>query len=134
MHRSCGESEQFDIVPCLLVNSSYSITLPCMSNRSTQNVQIERLWVDVGKQVGYVWRAFFLRLERFHRLRASSPSHLWLLHHLFLADINAACLEFQTTWHPLPRFKQQKQQWIFFVYNDGQRSINSANSFTQRYQ
>ncbi|KAJ6511158.1 hypothetical protein C8R45DRAFT_814806 [Mycena sanguinolenta] len=71
--------------------------------RSTRNTRIERLWVEVGTQFARRWRAFFTRLGRLHRLDRKNPTHLWLLHHLFLSEINADCEEFQDEWnlHPI---------------------------------
>ncbi|KAJ7734734.1 hypothetical protein DFH07DRAFT_754295, partial [Mycena maculata] len=71
--------------------------------RSTRNTRIERLWVEVGTQFARPWRAFFTRLERLHGLDHDSPHHLWLLHQLFLRDINTDCHDFQLEWnlHPL---------------------------------
>ncbi|KAJ6528483.1 hypothetical protein B0H19DRAFT_968981, partial [Mycena capillaripes] len=70
---------------------------------STQNTCIERLWVEVGTQFARPWRAFFTRLERLHGLDHDSPQHLWLLHHLFLNEINRDCQSFREEWnlHPL---------------------------------
>ncbi|KAJ7155284.1 hypothetical protein C8R46DRAFT_895148, partial [Mycena filopes] len=70
---------------------------------STRNTRIERLWVEVGSQFARRWRAFFTRLGRIHALDRKTPAHLWLLHHLFLVDINNDCIEFQEEWnlHPI---------------------------------
>ncbi|KAK6988415.1 hypothetical protein R3P38DRAFT_2573347 [Favolaschia claudopus] len=74
-----------------------------MWGSSTRNTRIERLWVEVGTQFARRWRAFFTRLGRLHRLDRKRPSHPWLLHHLFLSEINHDCSEFQEEWnlHPL---------------------------------
>lgn len=71
--------------------------------RSTRNTRIERLWVEVGTQFARQWRAFFTRLEHLHGLERSKPQCLWLLHHLFLDEINLDCKEFQLDWnhHPI---------------------------------
>ncbi|KAI0717004.1 hypothetical protein C8Q76DRAFT_616779, partial [Earliella scabrosa] len=70
---------------------------------STRNTRIERMWVEVGTQFAYQWRAFFTRLERRHHLDPTKPAHLWLLHFLFLDLINQDCATFQDHWnhHPL---------------------------------
>ncbi|KAJ6502955.1 hypothetical protein C8R47DRAFT_969545, partial [Mycena vitilis] len=70
---------------------------------STRNTRIERLWVEVGTQFARRWRAFFTRLGRLHRLDRKNPSHLWLLHRLFLPAINDDCRDFQDEWnlHPI---------------------------------
>ncbi|TFK84420.1 hypothetical protein K466DRAFT_577313 [Polyporus arcularius HHB13444] len=74
-----------------------------MWGSSTRNTRIERMWVEVGTQFALRWRAFFTRLERRHRLDPEEPGHLWLLHMLFLDDINADCRAFQHEWnhHPI---------------------------------
>ncbi|KAJ7659357.1 hypothetical protein DFH06DRAFT_1406595 [Mycena polygramma] len=74
-----------------------------MWGSSTRNTRIERLWVEVGTQFARRWRAFFTRLGRLHRLDRKNPGHLWLLHRLFLPDLNDDCKEFQAEWnlHPI---------------------------------
>ncbi|KAF5340537.1 hypothetical protein D9758_015819 [Tetrapyrgos nigripes] len=64
---------------------------------STHNTRIERLWVEVGAQFARPWRAFFFRLEDLHYLDRKNPHHLWLLHFLFLEDINDDCQHFGKT-------------------------------------
>ncbi|KAJ7758913.1 hypothetical protein B0H14DRAFT_2404259, partial [Mycena olivaceomarginata] len=70
---------------------------------STRNTRIERLWVEVGTQFARRWRAFFTRLGRMHSLDRKNPMHLWLLHRLFLDQLNDDCHEFQEEWnhHPM---------------------------------
>ncbi|KAJ6489775.1 hypothetical protein C8R45DRAFT_826220, partial [Mycena sanguinolenta] len=90
-----------------------------MWGSSTRNTRIERLWVEVGTQFARRWRAFFTRLERIHGLQPTSADHLWLLHWLFLDDINHDCQDFQATWnlHPLggTRNKGQSPADIRFI-------------------
>ncbi|KAJ6447884.1 hypothetical protein C8R45DRAFT_917688 [Mycena sanguinolenta] len=69
---------------------------------STHNTRIERLWVEVGSQFARRWRAFFYRLEALHGLDRTNPTHLWLLHYLFLDMINDDCRTFQTEWNAHP--------------------------------
>ncbi|KAJ4465421.1 hypothetical protein C8J55DRAFT_407249, partial [Lentinula edodes] len=69
---------------------------------STHNTRIERLWVEVGSQFGRAWRAFFFRLEGLHGLDRKNRHHLWLLHTLFLDEINNDCKEFQENWNAHP--------------------------------
>jgi hypothetical protein len=73
-----------------------------MWGSSTFNTRIERLWVEVGSQFARCWRAFFFRLEHLHLLDRKDPNHLWLLHHLFLDNINNDCKEFQGNWNSKP--------------------------------
>ncbi|KAL0958446.1 hypothetical protein HGRIS_000589 [Hohenbuehelia grisea] len=67
--------------------------------RSTRNTRIERLWREVGAQFARRWRAFFVCLERLHHLDVDNPNHLWLLHQLFLAEINQDCDAFADEWN-----------------------------------
>ncbi|KAJ7936942.1 hypothetical protein B0H13DRAFT_1589341, partial [Mycena leptocephala] len=69
---------------------------------STTNTRIERLWVEVGVQFARRWRAFFTRLGNLHRLDRKNAHHIWLLHQLFLANVNDDCREFQTQWNAHP--------------------------------
>ncbi|KAJ7088488.1 hypothetical protein B0H15DRAFT_780646 [Mycena belliarum] len=74
-----------------------------LAARSTRNTRIERLWVEVGTQFARRWRAFFTRLGRLHHLDRKDPGQLWLLHLLFLPELNSDCREFQDEWnlHPI---------------------------------
>ena len=71
--------------------------------RSTHNTRIERLWLECGRHFARGWRAFFTRLERLHFLDRGNPHHIWLLHTLFLDEIQEDCDEFCKHWnsHPL---------------------------------
>ncbi|KAH6907737.1 hypothetical protein BKA70DRAFT_1104288 [Coprinopsis sp. MPI-PUGE-AT-0042] len=73
-----------------------------MWGSSTFNTRIERLWLEVGTQFARGWRAFFYRLEKRHLLNRNDKTHLWLLHHLFLDEINSDCKTFQETWNAHP--------------------------------
>ncbi|KAF8602488.1 hypothetical protein BDV93DRAFT_416021, partial [Ceratobasidium sp. AG-I] len=66
---------------------------------STNNRQIERLWLDVGTQFACSWQAFFLRLENLHQLDQTNTQHLWLLQCLFLDLINSDTSQFQESWN-----------------------------------
>lgn len=70
---------------------------------SVFNTRIERLWVELGRRFVRQWRAFFLRLERCHLLKRNDPHHRWLLHYLFLDQINIDCQAFCDEWnnHPI---------------------------------
>ncbi|KAI6150294.1 hypothetical protein BKA82DRAFT_3975491, partial [Pisolithus tinctorius] len=96
---------------------------------STRNCRIERLWVEVGSQFARRWRAFFTRLERIHLLDVDNASHIWLLHILFLDDINHDCQVFREEWncHPIggpsannksPKDMRLLGQIKFGVYQD----------------
>lgn len=59
--------------------------------------------MEFGERVGHYWRAFFQRLEERHHLDVRRPDHLWLLHTLFLAEINQDIQELVAEWncHPV---------------------------------
>ena len=69
---------------------------------STHNTQIERMWVEVGWQFCWGWRAFFSQLEWLHHLDCKDPHHLWLVHVLFLDSINEDCQSFLEEWNAKP--------------------------------
>lgn len=95
--------------PCILYVGNVSLNSPlftslCTDSRSsTHNTRIERLWLESGRHFARGWRAFFTRLERLHFLERDNPQHIWLLHTLFLEDIQLDCDEFCQSWnsHPL---------------------------------
>jgi hypothetical protein len=69
---------------------------------STHNTRIERLWVEVGRNFCRTWRSLFYRLEDQFGLDCSDPGHIWLLHNLFLDDINTDCGSFVQEWNSHP--------------------------------
>ena len=50
-----------------------------------------------------LWRGLFTRLERYHKLDSKDPEHIWVLHFLFMSEIQHDCDEFTKDWnsHPL---------------------------------
>ncbi|KAI6145409.1 hypothetical protein BKA82DRAFT_3981707, partial [Pisolithus tinctorius] len=58
------------------------------------NCHIEHLWVEVRSQFARHWHTFFTWLERIHLPDADNTLHIWLLHILFLNDINHDCQVF----------------------------------------
>ncbi|TFY60474.1 hypothetical protein EVJ58_g5126 [Rhodofomes roseus] len=70
-----------------------------MFGSSTRNQKIERIWVDVGEGFVRRWRVFFTRLEGMHGLDAGNPAHLWLLHELFLSDIDTDADNWVQNWN-----------------------------------
>ena len=67
--------------------------------RSVHNVRIERLWVDISKQLGWKWKRFFEELEFHHGFDPDNPLHIWLLHTLFLPLINDEIEFFVQNWN-----------------------------------
>ncbi|KAJ7192972.1 hypothetical protein GGX14DRAFT_537671 [Mycena pura] len=66
---------------------------------SVHNIRIERLWVDWTRGVGKKWYNFFFELEGSYGLIVDNTAHLWLLHHLFLAELNQDALEWADSWN-----------------------------------
>lgn len=67
--------------------------------RSVHNIRIERLWVDFTAGVGSKWKTFFEDLEGMGWLNADNPSHIWLIHFLFLDALNADIQLWADTWN-----------------------------------
>ena len=79
--------------------------------RSVHNIRIERLWVEVGRIIVAKWKPFFRALEEYHGLRVDSAAHLWLLHHLFLANVNEDIQRWTEQWNShVMRLKRQRNQ------------------------
>ena len=57
-------------------------------HRSVHNSRIERIWYDVTEGFGGKWKDFFTDLEANEGLDVDNQAHIWLLHHLYLDDIN----------------------------------------------
>ncbi|KAL4065547.1 hypothetical protein V8B97DRAFT_1875227 [Scleroderma yunnanense] len=94
--------ENIDIATYMIMNKGHHRG-SFIWGTSTRNCHIEHLWVEVGSQFARRWCAFFIQLERMHMLDAQNPTHLWLLHLLFLNNINLDCQAFQEEWncHPI---------------------------------
>jgi len=98
--------------------------------RSVHNSRIERIWYDVTEGFGGKWKSFFTDLEANEGLDVNNPAHIWLLHHLFLEDINQDALAWAETWnnHKLQirgEPQQTPQEMFFFsVLEDGPRGFN----------
>ncbi|KAM6489023.1 hypothetical protein JOM56_015535, partial [Amanita muscaria] len=66
---------------------------------SVHNTRIERLWVDVVHDLSSKWKGLFEDLESFQGLNIEQAGHLWLLHHLFLKEMNAELEEWMRGWN-----------------------------------
>lgn len=76
------------------------LNLYCLlSLRSVHNVRIERLWVDLTTTLGAKWAEFFQLLEVQYGLDPNNSNHLWLVHYLYLPEINAELHFFVETWN-----------------------------------
>lgn len=66
--------------------------------RSTHNTRIERLWLDVRKNVIDFYKAFFMRLEE-QGLKIDKLIDVYVLQYLFLPKINFELHEFVSMWN-----------------------------------
>ncbi|KAL0564160.1 hypothetical protein V5O48_017893 [Marasmius crinis-equi] len=98
--------------------------------RSVHNTCIERLWYDVTHHFGKKWRDFFATLEVHNGLNPSSTGHIWLLHHLFLFQVDLDAPEWAHAWnlHPLRLTQEQDcSPWELFLFSqvrDGPHGIS----------
>ncbi|KAJ7833139.1 hypothetical protein B0H14DRAFT_2364428 [Mycena olivaceomarginata] len=67
--------------------------------RSVHNVRIEHLWSDITAQIGATWADFFTLLEIRHGLDINNVHHIWLLHYLFLHQLNEQLRFFMESWN-----------------------------------
>lgn len=101
-------------------------------SRSVHNTRIERLWYDVTHGFGQKWKNFFIDLEMHHGLLPTNTAHIWLLHHLFLVQINADAQEWAHAWnsHTLQirgeRDRSPRDMFLFSMVQDGPRGIQQV--------
>jgi hypothetical protein len=104
--------------------------LQFLYTRSVHNSRIERIWYDVTEGFGSKWKDFFTDLEANEGLDINNSAHIWLLHHLFLDDINGDALSWAETWnnHKLQirgEHQQTPQEMFFFsMLEDGPRGLS----------
>jgi len=67
--------------------------------RSVHNIQIEHLWRDLKLGLGAKWKELFQTLEFYDALDHNSDAHIWLLHYLFLNDLNHELQEWAGSWN-----------------------------------
>ncbi|KAF9535236.1 hypothetical protein CPB83DRAFT_746078, partial [Crepidotus variabilis] len=97
---------------------------------SIHNTRIERLWFDVTRGFGQVWKNFFMDLEVHHGLNPRNPMHIWLLHHLFLTAIRADAEMWVEAWNShtmqLPRGQtnaKPREMFVFSMVENGPRGF-----------
>ncbi|KZT54316.1 hypothetical protein CALCODRAFT_405186, partial [Calocera cornea HHB12733] len=97
--------------------------------RSVHNVRIERMWGDVTKDFGSKWKKMFIHMETYLELDIGLNTHIWLLHHLFLDDINIDAEVWRQTWnfHPLRtpegRMRSPNEMWLVGMLERGYRGL-----------
>jgi len=63
---------------------------------------------------------FYTQLERLYFLERDDPHHIWLLHSLFLDDIQHDCEEFQRDWnsHPLSGRGKNMSPLVYIYFQE----------------
>jgi hypothetical protein len=88
------------------------------------------LWYDVTQGFGQKWKDFFLELEATHGLDASKPGHIWLLHYLFLQDIQDEATTWANTWNShlmtlsKERDRSPEDMFVFDMLTRGPRGLD----------
>lgn len=103
-----------------------------ISCRSVHNIRIERLWLDYTAAVGAKWKVFFSDLENHAGLNIDLSAHIWLLHYLFLGDLNQDITDWTRAWnHHKMSFhkagtKTPEQMKLWSMLKDGPRGFAPA--------
>ncbi|KAE8207396.1 hypothetical protein CF327_g7354 [Tilletia walkeri] len=73
---------------------------------STHNQRIERLWVDLQRWTTDRYKALFQRMEQDEILDIDNPVEVWVLHFVFLPQLQLALQHFQAMWNSHPMSTQ----------------------------
>lgn len=90
-------------------------------------------------QFGAKWAEFLTFLEVRHGLDINNRAHIWLLHFLLLADINADATIFAESWneHKIQMKRQAsrspKDMWLFDMITNGVRGEQLSPEEIDRY-
>src|SRR5579872_4865175 len=85
----------------ICVSRGALVGMLCLSAfcRSVHNSRIERVWYDVTHGFGMKWKNFFIDLEVNCGLDINNPTHIWLVHWLFLNTINEDATAWAEVWN-----------------------------------
>jgi hypothetical protein len=99
-----------------------------IAGRSVHNQRIERLWVDVRKEVVQFFIDLFTGLEE-DGLDASNDVQMWCLHYVFLPRINRKLDHFAAAWNrhriSTEGNRSPRQIWIEFEHLNGPVSTSA---------
>ena len=87
-----------------------------LTGRSVHNQRIERFWRDVGQQVEHYYIKVFDFLERELQVNFDLLDHIFIIHYLFIPQINEALRNFQMAWnaHQLSTEHNASPQQLFY--------------------
>lgn len=97
--------------------------------RSVHNCCAECTWFDWTRGVGEKWYIFFYDLETHYGLCHDNPTHIWLLHYLFLSAINRDAEEWIDVWncHKMQlsgeRNHSPRDMFMFGLLQQGPRGV-----------
>lgn len=108
--------------------------------RSVHNIRIEHLWVDFTAGIGAKWKNSFEELEVQSDLHPNLPSHIWLLHYLFLDKLNQDIMDWANTWNnhkmhiPGVGTRSPTDLRWFSMLQDGARGFVPSESAAQYFE
>jgi hypothetical protein len=87
-----------------------------LTGRSVHNQRIERFWRDVGQQVEHYYIELFDFFEREIQVNFDLIDHVFIIHYLYIPQINEALRNFQMTWnaHQLSTEHNASPEQLFY--------------------